>query len=79
MAGFSTKGPGTGAPRVGSPSAAGGPRFQKTVRSPTNFPHLTVSRRNYAKPEMGAEQPLGFAEGQKNTGGFGQTGLSGES
>ena len=67
MAGFSTKGPGTGAPRVGSPSAPGsGVRFQKSVRPPTNFPRLTVSRRNYAKPEMGAEQPLGVSEGQKS-------------
>jgi hypothetical protein len=77
MAGFSTKGPGTGAPRVASPSASGGVRFQKTVRPPTNFPHLAVSRRNYAKPEMGAEQPLGVSEGQRSN--FGGTGLSGES
>lgn len=69
-------------PRVGAPSAprgnapAGGPKFQKSVRAPTEFPHVKVSRRDYAKPEMGAEQPLGFSEGAKSN--FGQTGLTGE-
>lgn len=79
MAGFFTKGPGISGvpkvPRVGKPS--GGPRFQQSVRAPTNFPHVRVSRRDYAKPEMGAEQPLGVSEGQKSN--FGSTGLTGES
>ena len=77
MAAFSMKAPGTGAPSVKAPgSAGGGVRFQKTVRPPTHFPHMTVSRRDYSKPEMGAEQPLGVSEGQKSN--FGQTGLTGE-
>ena len=78
MAGFSTKAPKIGgAPSVGKPASAAGEsvRFQKSVRPPTRFPHVAVSRRDYAKPEMGAEQPLGVSEGMK---GFGTTGLTGE-
>jgi hypothetical protein len=78
MAGLSFKGPGVGGgvrvPKTGSTS--GGPRFQQQVRAPTNFPRVKVSRRDYAKPEMGAEQPLGVSEGSKSN--FGQTGLTGE-
>lgn len=80
MAGFSTKiSGGMGAPRVPSGGAGnkGGPRFQQSVRAPTDFPRVKVSRRDYSKPEMGAEQPLGVSEGQKSN--FGQTGLTGES
>jgi hypothetical protein len=79
VASFTTKAPkigGTpGTPKVKS---IGGEsvRFQKSVRPPTRFPHVSVSRRDYAKPEMGAEQPLGMAEGEKS--GFGSTGLTGE-
>lgn len=77
---FPTKGPGiTGTPRVPKIGAGnkGGPRFQEAVRAPTNFPKVRVSRRDYSKPEMGAEQPLGVSEGSKSN--FGQTGLTGES
>jgi hypothetical protein len=79
MAGFSPKGPGiSGTPRVPKAgSTSGGPRFQQAVRAPTNFPRVKVSRRDYAKPEMGAEQPLGVSEGSKSS--FGSTGLTGES
>jgi len=70
-----------GAPRIstggGRASNLGGVRFQKSVRPPTNFPHVSVTRRDYAKPEMGSEQPLGVSEGQKSN--FAQTGLTGES
>ena len=79
MAGFTTKAPRIGAPSAGKPRNVAGEsvRFQKSVRPPTRFPHVAVSRRDYAKPEMGAEQPLGFTEGSKSN--FGQTGLTGES
>jgi len=77
MAGFSSKVSMSGTPRVPkSGSTRGGPKFQETVRAPTNFPRVKVSRRDYSKPEMGAEQPLGAAEGSKSS--FGSTGLSGE-
>jgi len=61
---------GPGAPRAPKP------RLQRTPRPPPRFPPQ-ITRRDYAKPETGAEQPLGFAEGSKS--GFGQTGLTGES
>lgn len=65
------------APRVPKPKGAtGGPRFQKTVRPPTNFPHVAPSRRDYGKGAQAAENPLGVVEGAKT--GFAQTGLSGE-
>jgi hypothetical protein len=78
MAGLSFKGPGIGGlPRVPKTgSTKGGPRFQEQVRAPTNFPRVKVSRRDYSKPELGAEQPLGALEGSKSN--FGQTGLTGE-
>lgn len=73
MAGFSTKAPGVkGAPRVSGISPMAGPKYQKTVRAPTNFPHLAVSKRDYAKPEKTAEQ---LPEGKLS---FGSTGLTGE-
>ena len=78
MAAFTTKGPKIGSPRgpkIGS-VAGESVKFQKSVRPPTRFPHVAVSRRDYSKPEMGAEQPLGVSEGEKS--GFGQTGLTGE-
>jgi len=79
MAGFSLRGPRvSGTPSVPKPRGVAGEsvRFQKSVRPPTRFPHVAVSRRDYAKPEMGAENPLGFAEGSKSN--FGDTGTSGE-
>ena len=77
MAAFSTKAPGTGAPKIASPkNEMNMVRYQHTVRPPNRFPHLTVSRRDYSKPEMGAEQPLGVSEGAKSS--FGSTGLTGE-
>jgi len=66
--------PKVSAPSVGKHSVVGGPRFQKSVRSPTNFPHVKVSRRDYSKGEQAAENPLGQPEASS----FGDTGLSGE-
>jgi hypothetical protein len=78
MAGFKVSVPGLG--KGGGGSNSGGARFQRSVRPPTQFPHLKVSRRDYSKPELGAEQPLGMSEGQKSSqGSFGNTGLTGES
>lgn len=78
MAAFSTKGPKIGAPSAPKMRSVAGEnvKFQKSVRPPTRFPRVSVSRRDYAKPEMGAEQPLGVSEGEKS--GFGSTGLTGE-
>lgn len=65
-------------PKVPKPKAASGaPRFQRSVRPPTNFPHVAPSRRDYGKGAQAAENPLGVVEGAKT--GFGQTGLTGES
>lgn len=78
MTGITPRAPRVGGATVGKPRGVAGEalRFQKSVRAPTAFPHLTVRRRDYAKPEMGAEQPLGFAEGSKSN--FGDTGDTGE-
>ena len=79
MAGLTPKTPkvgGASVPKGRAVAGVEGPKFQKTVRAPNQFPHLKVSRRDYSKPEVGAEQPLGFAEGQKS--GFSDTGLTGE-
>jgi hypothetical protein len=76
MAGFSTK-ISAGAPHVPrGKKPSGGPRFQESVRAPTNFPRVKVSRRDYSKGEQAAENPLGFSEGSKSN--FGDTGLTGE-
>jgi hypothetical protein len=75
MAAFSTKAPRIGGvPKVPQPRAVTGEnvRFQKSVRPPTRFPHISVSRRDYSKPEMAAEQ--GPSEGTLSTGNTGFTG-----
>lgn len=71
------------APHVGGASvprpknvAGSGVRFQRSVRAPTAFPHVSPTRRDYAKGAAAAENPLGFTEGSKTN--FGETGLTGE-
>jgi len=74
------KAPKVGGPSVPKPRSAPGerPRVQRSPMAPTNFMrHVSQTRRDYSKPEMGAEQPLGAAEGSRS--GFGSTGLTGES
>ncbi len=66
---------GTGVSKPREP-VGGGVRVQRSVRPPTSFPHVSPTRRDYAKGLSGAENPLGFSEGQKSN--FGQTGLTGE-
>lgn len=78
MPGLLPKAPKIGGVSVPKPKAVpgAGVRVQRSVRAPTNFPHVSPARRDYAKGAAAAENPLGAAEGQKSN--FGDTGLTGE-
>lgn len=77
MAGLTPGAPKIGGATIPRPKSVpgAGVRVQRSVRAPTNFPHVSPARRDYAKAAAGAENPLGVSEGQSN---FGQTGLTGE-